>query len=297
MLGRAWARRHRERACRGQRDALVVERLGPARDPLQGHGIGEADAERGAGAARLRLERRQAAIDGVAIGIAVEGAAADGARQTHGERQCTGDALLGGAGIDEHQAALLQFVEDRREVGLGRGEARARHGGDADISRHSAQQPVEPLEIVLGAERGPKRVGARILALNIRGLHRQRHHHLMSGGARQIDPFGQAVGIGIESQSDAAGEIVDRGLGSGAQRAEAGDDDGDPRPLVGAVEGAGIDPPGLPAVAADHRQGAVGAGLHQRRVGRRQQRLRRRVAWRRRYRRRRQRRDDRRHRR
>ncbi len=112
---------------------------------------------------------------------------------------------------------------------------------------------------------------ARVVARVVHRLHRQVDQDLVAVAAAAVDPLRQAFGEGREGERHRPRKRLDRALRRLFRYAEAGDDDGDARPLVHLAEGAGIDPPRRAPVLADDRQRAEVALLDQQRVGMRVQ--------------------------
>ena len=170
--------------------------------------------------------------------------------------------------VHEHESPCLDLVEDREQVRLRRGEARACRAHYADISRDPAQHPLQPLKILLPVERDQQRMRARIDAWIVNGLHGEREEYLVPGGAGDADPLVELGRIGIESQRDSARQIIDRRPRSRAGETKAREEDRDARAFVGAVERPRIGLPRLAAVGPNHGKRSQCGALDQGRIRR-----------------------------
>ena len=146
------------------------------------------DADRAAVIARHHFQPRQRAVDLGRRRHGVEHDVGLGEGQVVGAGDLAGDAARRGAVVDIDQPALGGLAQHRRQRRFRRGEARAHVAGDADIALEAAHQPMQPVDILLGRERGQQRLRAGIVVGIVERLHRRLQQHFVIFRARALAP-------------------------------------------------------------------------------------------------------------
>ena len=111
--------------------------------------------------------------------------------------------------VDIKQAAPLQLLEHRQQRLRRRLELGAHVIGDADIAGIARHQPLQPLHVLLGRQRGEERMRARIHVGIVVGLERDLQQHLMAVGAGPRHPVLEAAPIGPVGDADRRRQALD----------------------------------------------------------------------------------------
>ena len=106
-------------------------------------------ADRDAAIARGRLKADERVVDVGRGRHRIEHRVRLHERHVGGAGDLSGDAARRVAVVEIDQSALADLAQHRRERLIGRGEARAHQAGDADIALEAAEEPVQPVDVLV----------------------------------------------------------------------------------------------------------------------------------------------------
>ena len=229
--------------------------------------VGEPD--RGSMFARRQFQSRQRAVDLDRCRHGIDHDVGFGEREVMAAGELAGDAARRSAVVYIDQPALGGLAHHRCQRWFGRGEAGAHVAHDPDIALEAAHLPMQPVDVLVGGERGQQRLRSRVVVGIVERLHRGLQQHFVIGRLRALRQRVEIRAVGCDGQRHGCRQFRQCIGGAGRADAEPAYDNGDAR-RIGLVRRHLArmceDHERTRAVHRDLRDGAVAGGFQNPRV-------------------------------